>query len=208
MKRPAVFIDFQGTLGGGGLDDIISLEFFPFSIKAIKSLNDNGILAVGITNQSHISKGGLTMEAYLNKLQALKDELSFHNAYFDAVYCCPHTHKDQCSCKKPLTGMIDKANEDFDIDMPHSYVIGDTGMSDIVLARNINAKGVLVLTGLGKSSLEESRHTWKDTEADHIADNVYDAVKWILHDINQWKHQEVLDRAVSELKQDNSNTGY
>ena len=57
MSKIAAFIDFQGTLGGGGVDDIKSLNFYPFSIEAIKKLNDCGILVIGITNQSHISKG-------------------------------------------------------------------------------------------------------------------------------------------------------
>jgi Histidinol phosphatase and related phosphatases len=75
MRRVAAFIDFQGTLGGDGIDDILSLEFYPFSIEAIKLLNDHGILAIGITNQSHISKGELTMDDYLLKLRQLKNEL-------------------------------------------------------------------------------------------------------------------------------------
>lgn len=30
MGKIAVFVDFQGTLGGDGVDDIRSLEFYPF----------------------------------------------------------------------------------------------------------------------------------------------------------------------------------
>ena len=89
MTDIAVFLDFQGTLGGDGIDDIMSLDFYPFAIEAIKKLNDNGILAIGITNQSHIAKGKLTWKEYEKKLQQLKNELSDNNAYFDAVYCCP-----------------------------------------------------------------------------------------------------------------------
>ena len=68
MKKPAVFLDFQGTLGGEGTDDIRSFEFYPFSVDAIKLLNDNEILAIGITNQSNISKGEFTLEEFDNKL--------------------------------------------------------------------------------------------------------------------------------------------
>lgn len=183
MKKPVVFLDFQGTLGGEGIDDIRSFEFYPFSIEAIKLLNTNDILAIGITNQSHISKGEFTMEEFENKLQRLKEELEKHNAHFDAVYCCPHMSKDKCNCKKPLTGMIDKAKDEFEIDMQKAYVVGDMGMTDMVLAKNINAKGILVLTGVGKGSLNEYRDTWKDVEADYIAQNVLDAVRWIINDL-------------------------
>jgi histidinol-phosphate phosphatase family protein len=184
MKKPVAFLDFQGTLGGEGTDDIKSFEFYPFAIEAMQILNANDILVIGITNQSHISKGELTMEEYEIKLQRLKVELASHNAHFDAVYCCPHMREDKCICKKPLTGMIDKAKKEFEIDMKKAYVVGDMGMTDIVLARNINAKGILVLTGVGKGSLNEFRYTWENIEADYIAENVLDAVKWIMSDLS------------------------
>lgn len=184
MAKSVAFLDLQGTLGGEGPDDIRTFKFYPFSIEAIKLLNESDILVIGITNQSHISKGELTMEEYENKLQHLKEELADHNAHFDAVYCCPHMTEDMCNCKKPLVGMIDKAKIDFEIDMGKAYVVGDMGMNDIVLARNINAKGILVLTGVGKGSLNEFRYTWKSVEADYIAQNVLDAVKWISNDLS------------------------
>ncbi|MEG2289368.1 MAG: HAD-IIIA family hydrolase [Clostridium sp.] len=184
MKKSVVFLDFQGTLGGEGIDDIRSFKFYPFSIEAIKLLNTNNILVIGITNQSHISKGELTMEEFESKLQCLKEELESYNAHFDAVYCCPHVRTDKCNCKKPLIGMIDKAKDEFEINMQKAYVVGDMGMTDMALARNINAKGILVLTGVGKGSLNEFRDTWKCVEADYIAENVLDSVMWIINDLD------------------------
>ena len=183
MTDIAVFLDFQGTLGGNGIDDIMSLDFYPFSVEAIKNLNDNGILAIGITNQSHIAKGELTWEEYEKKLRQLKNELSYNNARFDAVYCCPHSRENNCDCKKPKTGLIDSAKKDFDIAVEKSYVVGDMGMNDMVLAKNIGAKAILVLTGVGKSSMSEYRHTWQNIEPDFVAKNVIEAVDYIISDI-------------------------
>lgn len=67
--------------------------------------------------------------------------------------------------------------------MSRAYVIGDMDMTDILLAKNIGAKGILVMTGVGKGSLDEFRYTWQDTEAAHVAENVLEAVKWLLHDL-------------------------
>ncbi len=181
--RIAAFIDFQGTLGGGGTDDIKSLEFYPFSIPAIKALNKNKILVIGITNQSHISKGELTWCDYYEKLALLKSQLAEQGAYFDAVYCCPHSNNDNCRCKKPSTGMVEQACNDFIIDVKNSYVIGDMGMSDMLLAKNIGAKGILVLTGVGTGSLNEYRHTWVDYDAYYIANDILEATNKIIQDI-------------------------
>ncbi len=180
MAQIAAFIDFQGTLGGNGVDDIRTLALYPHSAQAIKQLNDSGILAIGVTNHSHIAKGELTMAEYESCLQQLKDELQQGGAHFDAVYCCPHDRRDVCSCKKPKSGLIDLARNDFDIDIHHSYVIGDMGMNDMVLARNIGAKAILVLTGVGQGSMNEFRHTWQGIEPDCIAADLLEAVKYIL----------------------------
>lgn len=178
--KRAVFLDMQGTLGGTGIDDISDFDFYPFSIEAIKELNKNGILAVVTTNQSNISRGHITQKDFDDKMDILNRKLAENGAYLDGVYCCPHTKEDNCLCKKPLAGMVDKAVNELKIDLKNSFVVGDMGMSDIILARNIGAKGILVLTGAGKGSLTDFRHTWKDYEADCIAENVLEAVKWIL----------------------------
>lgn len=176
----AVFLDVQGTLGGGGLDDISTFSFFPCAIEAIKMLNANDILAIAITNQSHIAKGLLTMVDFNKKITNMQAELERNNARLDAVYCCPHGDQDNCACRKPLTGMVEQAKADFNIDLRASFVVGDMGSSDMVLAKTAGAKGVLVLTGIGQGSLTTFRHTWSGYEADHVAQDVLDAVKWIV----------------------------
>ena len=91
--------------------------------------------------------------------------------------------EDNCECKKPKTGLIDSAKKDFDINVEKSYVVGDMGMNDMTLAKNIGAKGILVLTGAGKGSMNEYRHTWQDTEPDFVAENVLEAVNYIISNI-------------------------
>ncbi|GFP74719.1 D-glycero-alpha-D-manno-heptose-1,7-bisphosphate 7-phosphatase [Clostridium fungisolvens] len=176
----AAFIDLQGTLGGTGIDDITDFEFYPFSIEAVKLLNENGILAIVITNQSNISRGIISQRDFDYKISILSNQLADRGAHLDEVYCCPHTREDCCSCKKPLPGLIKDAVKKYDIDLKNSYVIGDMGMNDIVLARNAGTKGILVMTGVGKGSLSEYRHTWQEYDADYIAENVLEAVKYIL----------------------------
>lgn len=173
--RPAVFVDFQGTIGGGGTDSIENLTLYPFSARAIGRLNRLGLIVIGITNQSHISKGKLTWALYEESLARIQADLKAQGAYFDEVYCCPHSDEDECSCKKPLTGMVEQACARFSIDPAKSYVIGDMGMSDMVLAKNIGARGILVLTGAGQGSLGEYRHTWQDCEPWAVAGDILEA---------------------------------
>lgn len=177
-------MDLQGTLGGDCFGGIMDFSFYPFSINAIKLINNSEYLCILITNQSKIAKGLFTLEQFNKRLKGIEEEMNNERAYFDATYCCPHSRHDNCSCKKPLPGMIEEAVNDYDIDLENSYVIGDMGISDMILADKVGAKGILVLTGAGKDSLEKYKHLWEKVEPYHIAENVLEAVKWILSNSN------------------------
>ena len=181
-ERSAVFLDLQGTLGGEGFGDIREFTFYPSAIPAVKLLNEADLLAIVVTNQTHIAKGLYTMEHFQERVAILKEEIEKSGARLDAVYCCPHVDEDGCSCKKPKPGMVLDAQRDFDLDLSNCYVVGDLGASEIVLAGRVGCRGVLVRTGLGESSLGEYRYTWEDLSPDFIADDVLHAVRWILAD--------------------------
>jgi D,D-heptose 1,7-bisphosphate phosphatase len=178
--RKAVFLDLQGTLGGGGLGDILNFAFFPFAAPAIRLLNDVDLLTIVITNQTHISRGNFTYDEFETRIGELKQELAGHGAKLDGVYCCPHIPADNCSCRKPAPGMVLQAQRDFDLDLSGCYLIGDRGDADMVLARAVGCKAVLVRTGLGEGSLGQYRDWWADIEPDFVAQDVLDAVKWII----------------------------
>jgi histidinol-phosphate phosphatase family protein len=178
--RKTVFLDLQGTLGGEGLGHILDFSFYPFSIPAIKLLNETGLLAIVITNQSHISRGHFTYDEFEKRMDDLKLELAEGGARLDGVYCCPHTEEDNCSCRKPKPGMVLQAQRDFDLDLSKCYLVGDVGAWDMVLARSVGCKAVLVRTGLGEGSLGQYRNRWADIEPDFVARDVLDAAVWIV----------------------------
>ncbi|NLJ85330.1 MAG: HAD-IIIA family hydrolase [Firmicutes bacterium] len=179
-ERRAVFFDLQGTLGGEGLGDVRDFELYPFASDAVRLVNESGLLAIIITNQSHIGKGLFPYQEYEERMSGIRGSLEQQGAHIDAVYCCPHVRSDGCDCKKPLPGLIEQAVRDFRISVPGSYVIGDMGATDMRLAQTCGAKGILVLTGVGKGSMGEFRHTWAEVEPVYIGKNVLEAVEWIL----------------------------
>jgi len=179
-ERSAVFLDFQGTLGGEGLGDIRDFSFFPYAGPAVRLLNKTGLLVIVLTNQSHIGQGLMTGPDFMERMSGLRSELAADGATLDGVYCCPHAKEDDCECKKPKPGLALQAQEDFGLDFSTSYLVGDSGANDMVLAREIGCRAVLVKAGLGESSLGEYRHLWDSIEPDFIAEDVLDAVCWIL----------------------------
>ncbi len=147
MKRPAVFIDRDGTLieEVNFLSRVEELRIFPFTPPAIKLLKDNGYLIIVLTNQSGIARGKYT-EA---DMHAIHDQIQIElGGAIDAFYFCPHLPSAECECRKPGLGMINAAIADFEIDMSASWMVGDKKI-DVETGENANIQSALVLTGYG-----------------------------------------------------------
>jgi histidinol-phosphate phosphatase family protein len=181
--RAAIFFDLHGTLGtvhGDPDGDFPEFTWYSNAADAVRLVNQGGLCAIAITNQGPIAHGRFTLADFWNRMAELEQELRQAGAWLDAVYCCPHSRVDGCNCCKPRTGLVDDACRKFQIEPRLSYVVGDRGDFDMALASAIGARGILVRTGEGERFLAELRDTWREVEPDYVADNVLDAVYWIL----------------------------
>ena len=178
----ALFWDLQGTLGGEAVAGIELFEPYPFSKEALTLAKNNGYINIVITNQSRIGKGTLSWKTYEQAISRIKAYFNAEEILIEEFFCCPHTHDDQCECKKPKPGLIRLCVEKYHLNIKDCFVIGDMGKNEIVMAHNAGCKGVLVLTGGGKGSLGEFRHTWAGHEAHFIVADALEAVKCILNE--------------------------
>ena len=186
-SHKAVFLDRDGTINTevDYLNSIKDLRLIKNTAKAIRILNQKQIKVIIVTNQSGISRGLFSIDDLDNIHNELKRRLRRNGAHIDAIYYCPHHPDEECSCRKPKNGMFEKAAKDFDLKLNKCYVVGDK-LTDIKSARNISAKGILVRTGYGKS--EQNKLKEADVMPNHIADNLYEAVKWIIKNIGREKN--------------------
>lgn len=155
-KQKAVFLDRDGTINKyiGFLRDIDDFELIDGVASAIKAINASGYLAIVVTNQPVIARGEVSFEELQeihNKMETLLGE---QGAYVDAIYYCPHhPHKGyegerpelkiECDCRKPKPGMLLQAAKDFNIDLEHSWMIGD-GKNDITAGKNAGCHTALI----------------------------------------------------------------
>ena len=107
------------------------------------------------------------------------------DATLDAVYYCPHAADDGCNCRKPRPGLVQQAREDFGLRLDQCYLVGDVGAWDMVLAKTVGCRAVLVRTGWGEGSLGPYRHLWRDIEPDYVATDVLDAARWIATEVSR-----------------------
>ncbi len=147
MKRPAIFLDRDGTLieEVNFLSRVEDLRLFAFSASAVKSLKDAGFLVIVVTNQSGIGRGVYDEAA----MHAIHEQIQIDlDGAIDAFYFCPHLPCDGCECRKPNLGMIDAAQRDFNIDMERSWMVGDKKI-DVETGQLARLRTALVLTGYG-----------------------------------------------------------
>ena len=187
MGNKAVFLDRDGTINEevGYVNHLERFILLPKVSQAIRLLNQHGWKAIVVTNQSGVARGYFPESLVQQVHQKMEKLLESEEAHLDRIYYCPHhpdigvpPYRQKCGCRKPATGMIEKAMKELALDLSQSYMVGDRGV-DIEFAHQIGAKAVLVLTGYGKGEWEYSGAQWK-VKPDHVAPDLFEAVQWIL----------------------------
>jgi D-glycero-D-manno-heptose 1,7-bisphosphate phosphatase len=141
----------------------------PGSIEAIARLNQNGYRIAVATNQSGIGRGLFDM-ATLNAINDKMMELVFRQGgRIDALFFCPHTAAEECSCRKPRTGMFEEIAARFHTELKGVPAIGDS-LKDLQAAESVGAQPILVLTGKGKRTREEGGLPRKTLVFDDLAE--------------------------------------
>lgn len=150
MGNKAVFFDRDGTLNEdvGYLHRIEDFRWCEGAVEAIRYCNESGYLVIVVTNQSGVARGYFPEEDIRLLHMWMNEELMQQNAHIDAFCYCPHLEGGAvkefaiaCDCRKPLSGMVDEACEEYGIDRGQSVLIGDKE-SDMKCAENANIRGI------------------------------------------------------------------
>lgn len=185
-KQTCIFMDRDGTINQyRGLvwkDEDFELE--ENACDAIKQINQSGKLAIVITNQPSVARGLCQIKDIETVHKKMSTLLGKEGAYLDDVYFCPHhpdkgypeenpAYKISCECRKPKTGLIQKAVEQYHIDLSSSWMVGDTTV-DIQTGKNAGLHTALVLTG------EAGNDKKYDVTPDLVCKDLREAVEMIL----------------------------
>jgi len=133
----AIFLDRDGIIN---IDHsyVYKKENFEFCDGVFKTLQH--FISLGyqlfiVTNQSGIGRGYYTQADFEKLTSWMLDEFTCKDIKITKVYYCPHAPEEKCECRKPKIGMFKKAQEEFEIDIKNSWMIGDKP-SDIQAGRN------------------------------------------------------------------------
>ncbi|MEW6706025.1 MAG: D-glycero-beta-D-manno-heptose 1,7-bisphosphate 7-phosphatase [Pseudomonadota bacterium] len=144
-----VILDRDGTINEDRDDYVKSADEWvplPGALEAIARLNHAGWHVVIASNQSGLGRGLFDMAA-LNAMHAkLNQLLARQGGRIDAVFFCPHTPDDQCSCRKPLPGLVVQIGERYGVNLRDVPVVGDS-LRDVQAGIAAGCEGHLVRTG-------------------------------------------------------------
>lgn len=191
-RRPAVFLDRDGTINEqmGYVNHLSRFVLLPGVAQAVRLLNEHGIPAVVVTNQSGLARGYFP-PALLDAVHAEMERLlAAEGARIDGIYVCPHhpeakvaQYRQSCRCRKPLPGLLEQAAADLHLDLARSFIVGDR-WSDLECGVLVGATPVLVLTGYGQGELEHIGPQKKIQPA-VIAGNLLEAVQQVIRLLDQ-----------------------
>ena len=171
---PAVFLDRDGTLMTDVeyCGDPTRVAVFPGTAAALARLREGGYRLVMISNQSGIGRGYFSEDDFRRVQAELTRQLG-DTGRLDGVYHCAERPEAASERRKPGPGMILEAAADLGLDLPRSYIVGDS-RADVEAGRRAGLAGaVFVLTG----KAPEERLTCRP---DAVAADLAAAAGWIL----------------------------
>ncbi len=155
MRRPALFVDKDGTL----VDnvpynvDTARIRFASGAIDALQRLHASGYTVIVVSNQAGVAFGRFPERALVAVQEALRQRLASAGVTLAAMYWCPHhpagtlaRYRVQCTCRKPLAGMLHRAAQEHELDLESSWMVGDI-LDDVEAGRRARCRTVLLDNG-------------------------------------------------------------
>jgi histidinol-phosphate phosphatase family protein len=154
----AIFLDRDGVICRNRADHVRNWSEFVFVARAREALTRLAGLnlpIVVVTNQAVVNRDILSAAEVDEIHRRMVDSVEAAGGRIDQVYYCPHLPDEQCSCRKPRTGLLERAAADLEIQLEGSYLVGDA-WSDIQAGIAVGCIPFLVLTGRGLSQAPQA----------------------------------------------------
>jgi D-glycero-D-manno-heptose 1,7-bisphosphate phosphatase len=176
--RQAVFLDRDGVIIENRPDHVknwAEVDFLEGAMSALRRLSQTPLAIVVVSNQGAVGRGLLDETTMWELQQRIVAEVAQHGGRIDASYLCPHHPDDGCDCRKPSPGMLQQAAREHQLDLRHSWLVGDA-VTDLQAAQAAGVRGIMVRTGRG--ARQESLLPAESNGL--VVDNLEAAVEYIL----------------------------
>jgi D-glycero-D-manno-heptose 1,7-bisphosphate phosphatase len=189
----AAFLDRDGVINqkapteGEYITRWEEMHFLPGVADAIVLLNRAGFRVIVVSNQRCVAKALLTISDLESIHERMCRELAAKGARIDGVYYCPHEEQPPCGCRKPEPGMLFAAANEHEVDLPSSWMIGDSE-KDVEAGRSAGCRTIRIVRAAAstdggadayaRSLLEATQHILQleESPADSPVQNVSSGV--------------------------------
>jgi imidazoleglycerol-phosphate dehydratase / histidinol-phosphatase len=163
-----VFLDRDGTIiaepPDEQIDSLEKLELLPGVIEGLRLLRQRGFELVMVTNQDGLGTDRFPRASFELPQNKLLGILRGEGIEFSNIFVCPHMASENCSCRKPKTGLVEGYLNQKALDLSHTFMIGDRE-TDVQFGKNIGCKTIR----LGNAS---------DSKADVVTGGFLDACRF------------------------------
>ena len=174
-----VFIDRDGVINVDlwkYVEHWQEFRFEPSAPAAMKALTDSGFDIFIISNQAGVGDGVFTAEQLWDVHEKMIAELKAQGVRIKGAHYCTHSKYGNCSCRKPKTGLLEKAVEGVRFKKSETFFVGDKS-ADIEAGKNFGVRTILVRTGYGA---ETEKKLTPALRPDYVVDDLGAAVACIL----------------------------
>lgn len=168
-RLSAVFLDRDGVINrkadeGRYITSWREFEFLPGALEGLRLLAQSRLALAVVTNQRGIARGVMTEADLFDVHARMLSTITAAGGRLDAIYHCPH--EGGCGCRKPATGMFERARDEMGVPLGTAAVIGDSE-SDMQAAASIGALRVRIGPGGGA--------------VDYRCPDLVSAARWLLY---------------------------
>jgi histidinol-phosphate phosphatase family protein len=175
----AALLDRDGTINVDTdyVRDPAGVALMPGAADAIRLLAQQGIPSIVCTNQSGIARGIISLEQYNAVRLRIAELLAAEGAELLDTFSCPHAPEitGPCSCRKPGTGLFERAAALYRLDLARCLFAGDK-YRDVAAATQFKGRGLLV-TSADSTEAEVARAREEGIE---IAGSLLEGVERLL----------------------------
>ena len=168
-----VFLDRDGTIivepPDEQIDSLEKLELIPGAIEGLRLLRDSGFELVLVTNQDGLGTDRFPQSSFDAPQEKLLGILRGEGITFSRIFICPHTPADQCSCRKPKTGLVATYLKENTLDLQRTFTIGDRE-TDVQFGKTIGCQTIRLANT-------------KESKADVVVNTFLDACRYVASSI-------------------------
>lgn len=178
-----VFLDRDGVINekmpeGTYVGSLGDFKILPGAVESIARLHSAGIRVIVVSNQRGVALGYYSDVDVMTIHAELQGKVQCMGGQIDGFYFCPHD-RNECDCRKPRTGLFEKAKRDFpSIAGERSVMVGDS-LSDMEFGASAGMATIFVR---GSEQTQKPGAERAAMSAQRSCDSLSEAVELVLAD--------------------------